>query len=211
MRKKVLVVVLGVTFGLLMNPILSRADFYKWVDDQGNVHFTDQYPNIPEKYLPFAETRQTPIESSPPAVKEKPTLDLSAKSSEPAEQEASLVFRGVISGIDRNLRTIMVAGAVRTMVFPVPENTRITTDFGNPLLFTDLSTDMRVSVEHIQKGEDIQTLKIKTETMASGSPTEQKPGEKGGYEAPKYQGLKYEGTKYQGPKYQKPKYQGPKK
>lgn len=40
----------------LLSPLL-HAGFYKWVDEQGDVHFTDNYHNIPEKYR--KETSQT--------------------------------------------------------------------------------------------------------------------------------------------------------
>jgi clan AA aspartic protease (TIGR02281 family) len=38
-----------ILFSLLFPSLLS-AGFYKWVDEQGKVHFTDNYHNIPEKY-----------------------------------------------------------------------------------------------------------------------------------------------------------------
>jgi hypothetical protein len=90
MRKKSFLVALSVIFGLLMNPILVHADyFYKWIDDKGDVHFTDEYSNIPEKYRPVIETRKTPIESSVPIINKKPTSELVPESSKPVEQETS--------------------------------------------------------------------------------------------------------------------------
>ena len=205
MRKKSFLVALSVIFGLLMNPILVHAEFYKWIDDKGDVHFSDEYSNIPEKYRPVIETRKTPIESSVPSINKKPAPELAPESSKPVEQKTSLLFRGVISKIDKAARTIVVMGAVKTMVFPVPEDTSITTYFGKHILFTELSTELSVVVEHIQKGEDIHTLKIKIETMPSGVKTKQEPEGEGKYEALKYGGPKYKGPKYVGPKYKAPK------
>ena len=34
----------------LLIPPLLHAGYYKWVDEQGSVHFTDNYHNIPEQY-----------------------------------------------------------------------------------------------------------------------------------------------------------------
>jgi len=211
MRRKSFLVALSVIFGLLMNPILVHAEFYEWIDDKGDVHFTDEYSNIPEKYRPVIETRKTPIESSVPSINKKPTLELAPESSKPVEQETSLVFRGMISQIDKAARTIVVTGAVKTMVFPVPEDTSITTYFGKHILFTELSTEMSVVVEHIQKGENIHTLKIKIEAMPSGLETKQGPDEKVKYEAPKYETPKNVAPKYVGPKYGGPQYKAPKR
>lgn len=210
-RRMVFVVVLSVMIGLLMNFTSVRADFYKWIDDKGDVHFTDEYSNIPEKYLPVIETRKTPIESPVSSVNKKPTPEPAPESPKSVEQETSSVFRGVIKEIDKTARTIVVTGAVKTMVFPVPEDTTIITYFGKHILFTELRAEMSVVVEHIQKGEEIHTLKIKLETMPSGVETRQELKAEGKYEGPKYGGPTYAGPKYVGPKYEGPKYKAPKK
>jgi len=48
MLKKVLITAL--TTGLLMIPFLIHAEVYKWIDDKGTIHFTDDYGNIPSSY-----------------------------------------------------------------------------------------------------------------------------------------------------------------
>jgi hypothetical protein len=48
MRKTVLI--LALTIGFLMIPFLIHADVYKWIDDKGTVHFTEDYTNIPSSY-----------------------------------------------------------------------------------------------------------------------------------------------------------------
>jgi len=47
-RKTVLIAVL--TIGFLVIPFLIHAEVYKWIDDKGTVHFTDNYSNIPSSY-----------------------------------------------------------------------------------------------------------------------------------------------------------------
>lgn len=44
--KKITAIIVSV---LLLSPLL-HAGYYKWTDEQGRVHFTDNYHNIPEKY-----------------------------------------------------------------------------------------------------------------------------------------------------------------
>lgn len=210
MRTRFLIAVLATLCGLLTYSISTHAEFYKWIDDKGDIHFTDQYANIPEKYLPFAETRQTPIESSPPTIMGKPPSDLTPERSKLEEEEASSVFRGVISGIDRDARTIFVAGTVRTMIFPVPQDTGIRTDFGKHILFADLITEMWVSVEYVQNGEDIRTLNIRVEATSSSFQNVRREAQRERYEGPKYVPPDYQGPGYERPKYEEPKYNGPK-
>lgn len=61
----------------------SYGEMYKWVDEKGVVHFTDDLSKIPEKYRPDAEIRKSPQEISSPLPKEKPKPSSPAKVSEP--------------------------------------------------------------------------------------------------------------------------------
>ncbi len=70
MPKTVLIAVL--TIGFLMIPFLIHAEVYKWIDDKGTIHFTDDYSKIPEKYQSTSESQKTPQEASTPNVKGKP-------------------------------------------------------------------------------------------------------------------------------------------
>lgn len=49
MRKMILIAVLTIGFSVI--PFLIHAEIYKWIDDKGTVHFTDDYGNIPSFYL----------------------------------------------------------------------------------------------------------------------------------------------------------------
>lgn len=60
----------------------SYAEMYKWVDDKGTVHFTDDPSTIPEKYREDAETRKPSKEISTPQPKERPKPSLPAKTVE---------------------------------------------------------------------------------------------------------------------------------
>ncbi len=48
MRKTVLIA--GLSIGLMMISASVLGESYKWVDDKGSIHFTDDYSTIPEKY-----------------------------------------------------------------------------------------------------------------------------------------------------------------
>jgi hypothetical protein len=85
-----IVLIAALTIGLLTIPFLVHAEVYKWIDDKGDVHFTDNYSNIPEKYRPVAETQRFPQDSkdtSPSSVEKKPTPALAPEVPEPAVQK----------------------------------------------------------------------------------------------------------------------------
>jgi hypothetical protein len=57
--KTMMVVLMTILFGLLFISQLSYAETYKWVDEKGTVHFTDDPATIPEKYRDKANSRTT--------------------------------------------------------------------------------------------------------------------------------------------------------
>jgi hypothetical protein len=180
MRKTVLIASLTIVF--LTIPFLIRAEVYKWIDDKGDTHFTDDYSTIPEKYLPAAETQSFPQESSPPSVEgkpteEKPTPALAPKSSEPlADTTPRLFISGVISTVGAG--TIVVTGEGNDMVFLVSEDTKIIAYGGKDVPFAELKAGMSVTVEYMKNGDDIHPLSIRINTMPEGVPTRQKTQKK---------------------------------
>lgn len=149
--------------GLLMTPFLIHAEVYKWIDDKGNVHFTDEYSTIPEKYIPFTEIQKLPEENTRPGVKEKPGPPLPPKSSEPLVLEAPTqrLFSGMISSVDVSSNTIVIRGEGKEMIFLATENVIIRNDFGQKLALSNLKNDMRVTVEYMKEGESNRLLSMK--------------------------------------------------
>ncbi|MGZ3604826.1 MAG: aspartyl protease family protein [Thermodesulfobacteriota bacterium] len=82
----------------------SYAEMYKWVDDKGTVHFTDDLSAIPEKYREDAETRKPSqkTETPHPQPQEKPKSSSSQKASEedgitvPLYRKHELLFAEVV-------------------------------------------------------------------------------------------------------------------
>jgi chromosome segregation ATPase len=52
---------------------ISFAQVYKWVDEKGVTHFTDDMTQLPEKHRTKAEGVQLPQENEDPKVEEEPT------------------------------------------------------------------------------------------------------------------------------------------
>jgi len=73
------------------------GEMYKWVDEKGAVHFTDDLSNIPEKYREETETRKPPKESSTPKPQEKSNPSLPQEVSEPEGFTVDLVRSGEVS------------------------------------------------------------------------------------------------------------------
>ena len=172
MQKKILITAL--TIGFLTLPFLVDAEVYKWTDDKGDVHFTDNYSNIPEKYRPVVETQrfpQDPKDTSPSSVQKKPTPALGPKVSEPPAQKkpsvAPEVFEGVISKLDDFRRSFVATGEKGTISFPISGDTRIMDELGKEVDFEDLERRMSVtaggilvSVLYIRDGDNILTSSI---------------------------------------------------
>jgi len=75
----------------------SYGEMYKWVDEKGTVHFTDDLSSIPEKYREGAETRKPPQEISTPTPQENFKPVLPEKISEPEGMTVDLVRSGEVS------------------------------------------------------------------------------------------------------------------
>jgi hypothetical protein len=168
MRNKVLITAFIISF--LTIPFLIHAEVYKWIDDRGTIHFTDEYSNIPEKYLPVAETQGFPKQISLPSVKEKSAPALAPKSSESSEQGTPRLFSGLINGVDDPGRSITVTGEGKDMVFTVSGDTRITTDYGKNVSFSELKNGSPVTIEYIEKDGDHQARSVKVSILQAGVP-----------------------------------------
>ncbi len=179
MQKMVLIAAL--TIGLLTIPFLVYAEVYKWVDDKGGVHFTDNYSNIPEKYRSLAEAQrfpQDPKDTSPASVEKKPTPALAPNLPEPSTQKipavqkepsvAPEVFEGMMSKLDAFGRSFVVTGEKETMSFLLSGDTKIIDELGKEQHFEELSrrmetnpsTGVPVSVTYIRDGDDIHASHI---------------------------------------------------
>jgi hypothetical protein len=166
MQKKVLIAAL--TIGLLMIPFLVYADVYKWVDEKGTVHFTDDNSTIPEKYGQQVERRSLP-EDSKPMTEEKKTESKTAGSplSSSVMQDIPLLFSGMISTFSAG--TIVVTGEGKNMVFLISEDTSIKTDYGKDISFNELKNGSPVTIEYIKKGDDNHARSIKVSILQAGT------------------------------------------
>jgi hypothetical protein len=76
--------------GLLFYSTLAFGqEVYKWVDEKGTVHFTDDLNQVPEKYQEQIEKRVPPKESIPSRPTPRPSIE-STKGLEPGRETGSV-------------------------------------------------------------------------------------------------------------------------
>jgi len=167
MRDKVLIASFVISF--LMIPFLIHAEVYKWVDDKGTVHFTDDYSNIPERYLPSTEVPGSPREGPPAIPQEKSAPVFTPKSSGSPELELPRLFSGLISGADESARSVAVTGGGDELVFAVSDETIIRTDYGKNLPFSELKNGRSVTIDYIEKGGELQARSMSVSIQQAGA------------------------------------------
>jgi clan AA aspartic protease (TIGR02281 family) len=84
-----------ITFILIVSVSSGYGEMYRWVDEKGTVHFTDDLSKIPERYRPDAEERKDSKGISPslPEIKEKSAPTPVTKAPEPEGFEVDLLRR----------------------------------------------------------------------------------------------------------------------
>ncbi len=90
--KKLKVVILLIAI-IVTFPSPGFGEMYKWVDEKGTVHFSDDLSKVPEKYRPNAEMRKAPKEVPPLENRVKPVLPPTQKTSESEGIEVDLLRR----------------------------------------------------------------------------------------------------------------------
>jgi len=151
----------------------SYGEMYKWVDEKGTVHFTDDLSTIPEKYRGETETRTPPQEASAPQLQEMPKSPLPTKVAEPEGITVDLVRNGEVSFtevvLNESLRqhfivdtgasfTVIRREAAKELGIPIDENTPfipITT--ASSVIFNPLVTLKSIRVGEAQV-EDVDVL-----------------------------------------------------
>jgi len=159
----------------------TYAEMYKWVDDKGTVHFTDDPLTIPEKYREDAETRKPSKEISAPQSKEKPKPSLPSKTVESEGisvdlfRKHELLLAEVILNGRLKQYFIVDTGASFTLINrPIARELGITVDETTPvipiftassLIFTPL-----VTLSSIRVGEaEVENVDVLIYNMPSDS------------------------------------------
>ncbi len=89
-------------------------------------------------------------------------------------QDLPRLFSGRIQTVDNAGRMIDVMNGDMSMVFQISKDTKIKTDYGDDMHFSQLKITMSVVVEYMKEGDNIHPLSVKVYTFPSGVTTNQK-------------------------------------
>ena len=95
---------------LLRSAVPFAAEYYRWVDENGVVHFTDNLQNVPEKQRGPA-TRIKAADSPPPEPAKAPV-----KASIPIEKHGQIVVIQAMLNKKRTVKFVVDTGASYTMI-----------------------------------------------------------------------------------------------
>jgi clan AA aspartic protease (TIGR02281 family) len=153
---------------------------YKWVDEKGTVHFTDDLSNIPEKYRQEAETLKHSKEAPAPRPQEVPRLHPSPKVSDPEGMTVDLVRRNelLLAEVVLNRRVrqyfIIDTGASYTLINPQTAKElgiviNETTPFVRVASVTDVVPTPLVTLESIRVGDtEVENVEVLIYSLAGG-------------------------------------------
>jgi hypothetical protein len=83
---------------VLASSLVSAQEIYRWVDEKGSIHFTDDPSLIPEKYRDQTKTEKIPTGTPPPASQVQPqvgpTGPPSGKAAAPSSERKDVLGRG---------------------------------------------------------------------------------------------------------------------
>ena len=83
---------------VLVSSVVSAQEIYRWTDEKGAVHFTDDLSLIPEKYRDQIKTEKLATESPPPSSQVPPQVvpagPPSGKAAEPSSERKDVLGRG---------------------------------------------------------------------------------------------------------------------
>jgi clan AA aspartic protease (TIGR02281 family) len=142
--EKMRIIIFTIVIILAVLVSASYGEMYKWVDEKGTVHFTDDLSKIPEKYREDAETRRPSKEILSPEVEEKSSSSPPSevpRSSKSEGVEVDLLRRGEIwitevllnERVRRHL--VVDSGASFLLINPrIARELDITVDEGTPLI-----------------------------------------------------------------------------
>jgi len=156
------------------------GETYKWVDEKGTVHFTDDLSNIPEKYRQEAETSKPPEETSPRQRQEMPSLPAPSDVSEPEGITVDLVRKNelFLAAVFLNRRVkqyfFIDTGASFTLINRhAAGELGITIDETTPFIrvasVTDVVPTPLVTLESIRVGDaEVENVEVLIYSMAGG-------------------------------------------
>ncbi len=132
----------------------AYGEMYKWVDEKGTIHFTDDLSKIPEKYQPDVQSQKTPKEkprelSAPKKETEPAPVPTSEKPLEPVGFEIPIKIIGevavaevILNGRDKHEFIVDTGASFTNISWNMAKNLGITIDENTPFLPVLTASDL---------------------------------------------------------------------
>ncbi len=147
----------------------ASGEMYKWVDEKGTIHFTDDLSKIPEKYQSDAQSQKMPKElpGELPAPKEEvdpAPVPSSQKPSEPAGFEIPIKIKGnvaianvVLNGREKYDFIVDTGASFTSISWKMARGLGITIDENTPFILVETASDVvleaLVTLRSVKVGE----------------------------------------------------------
>ncbi len=179
MRHAFLFVILLVAVGFP-----AYAEMYKWIDEKGTVHFTDDLSKIPEKYRSDAESRKAPKEVSAPEKEEKPaSTPAPQKLSEPVGFEIPIKIKGevavaevILDGREKHEFIVDTGASFTNISWKMAKDLGITIDENTPFLPIATASDVVLNPLVTLKSVRVEKAEVENVDVTVSD----LPGDKGG-------------------------------
>jgi clan AA aspartic protease (TIGR02281 family) len=154
--------------GCLLTAYAAAQELYRWVDEKGSIHFTDNYHSIPEKYRDKAEKRILRLPVQPPATQAQPGQPQPASPTErfvvPLTQEGNaIVVEGLVNGRGP-FKFIVDTGATSTTISRSTAEELGIPCCGDPILVSVVGGTIVVPVVEIESinlgGAEVRNLQV---------------------------------------------------
>jgi clan AA aspartic protease (TIGR02281 family) len=158
----------------------SYGEMYKWVDEKGTVHFSDDPSSIPEKFRQDAETRKPPKETSTSKPQEMPKPSSSPKVSEPegvtveiVRKHELLLVEVVLNGSLRRYFIVDTGASFTLISRQTAKELGITIDETTPFIraasVSDVISTPLVTLQSVRVGDaEVENVEALIYSMAGG-------------------------------------------
>lgn len=164
---------------LVISGFPAYAEMYKWVDEKGTVHFTDDRSKIPEKYQSDAESRNEAEEASAPQKERKlPSIPAPQKASEEKGFEIPIKIKGevavaevILNGREKFECIVDTGASFVNISWKMAKDLGITIDENTPFLpistASDLVLNPLVTLRAVRVGEaEVQNVDVTISDLA---------------------------------------------
>ncbi len=162
----------------------AYADMYKWVDEKGTVHFTDDVSKIPEKYRPDAQLQKMPREFPTPKKEVEPEfVPASEKPSEPVGFEIPIKIKRdvtmakvILNGREEYDFIVDTGASFTSISWRMAKDLGITIDENTPFIAVATASDVVLEALVTLRSVKVGEAEVENVDVLIGSPPDDMEG-----------------------------------